>query len=65
MGSLFSKPKAPEPTAAQKKAEAASLAESERLDKEVAARKAATARKRRGRASLISGEETGIKSTLG
>jgi len=37
----------------------------DRLTKKEDAMKAAAGRKRRGRASLISGEETGVKTTLG
>ena len=65
MGGVFSKPKAPEKSEAQVKAEEAQVAELDRLTKKEDAMKAAASRRRRGRASLISGEETGIKTTLG
>ena len=65
MGGVFSKPKAPEKSEAQVKAEQAQVAELDRLTKKEDAMKAAASRRRRGRASLISGEETGIKTTLG
>ena len=65
MGGLFSKPKAPAPSAAQVKAEKSQAAELDRLTKKEDSMKAAMKRRRRGRASLISGDEGGIKSTLG
>ena len=35
------------------------------MDKQIAAREAARARKKRGRATLISGDEEGITTSLG
>lgn len=65
MGSLFSSPKPPEKTEAQKKAEKRAEARDASLDREVASRSAATRRRRRGRASLISTNERGVRGTLG
>ena len=65
MGKIFSSPKAPAPSPAQVKAEKAQTKELERLTKKEDSMKAAMKRRRRGRASLISGDERGIKSTLG
>ena len=66
MGGVFSKPKPPQKSEAQVRAEEAQVAELDRLTKKEDAMKAAASRKRRGRASLISGEETGVRSgTLG
>jgi hypothetical protein len=65
MGGLFSKPKAPAKSASQVKAEAHQSAEIDRLTKKEDSMKAALGRRRRGRASLISGDERGITSTLG
>jgi hypothetical protein len=65
MGGVFSKPKAPEKSPEQVKAEKAQVAELDRLSAKEESMKLAAARRRRGRASLISGEETGVKSTLG
>ena len=61
----FMKPKTPEKSQEQVTAEKRAAAESDRLDVEASKRTAAAYRRRRGRSSLISGEETGIKSTLG
>ena len=65
MGGLFSSPKAPAKSASQVKAEKHQTAEIARLTKKEDSMKAAMGRKRRGRASLISGDERGIKNTLG
>lgn len=65
MGGLFSKPKAPAKSAYQVKAEKSQSVELDRLSKKEGSMKAALKRKRRGRASLISGDERGIRSTLG
>ena len=62
---MFSKPKMPEKSADQIKAEKFQADEIKRLEKEEASRKLALQRSRSGRASLISGAETGIKDTLG
>ena len=55
----------PEKSADQIKAEKFQADEIKRLEKEEASRKLALQRSRSGRASLISGAETGIKDTLG
>ena len=52
-------------SAAQVAAEEAQVKELASLTKKEDSRVAATSRKRRGRASLISGDETGLKKTLG
>jgi len=65
MGGIFSKPKVPEKTEAQLKAEKAQETELDRLSAKEQSQKMAMARGRRGRAALISGEETGIKTKLG
>jgi hypothetical protein len=53
------------PSAAQIEAEAAQTIELKNLQLKEDARAAAMGRSRRGRASLLSGEETGMKETLG
>ena len=53
------------PSKAQLDAEAAQTKELENLQLKEDARAAAMGRSRRGRASLLSGEETGMKETLG
>ncbi len=53
------------PTEAQKKAEIAQEKELADLQAKEDSRTAAVGRKRRGRASLISGTEEGLKKTLG
>ena len=53
------------PTDAQKRAEARREEEIAELGRQEDKRKAAAMRKRRGRASLISGSEQGIQETLG
>lgn len=65
MTTLFSKPKMPEKSADQIAAEKFQADEIKRLKKEESQRKAALSRAQGGRASLISGSETGIKDTLG
>jgi len=56
----------PEQQKTEAKADARQSAEIKKLDKQEAQRVSALKRKRRGRASLISGSETGVKSeTLG
>ena len=65
MSGLFSKPKMPEKSAEQVQLEKAQAAESERTTAEITARKRASRRRRGGRASLISGEERGVRSMLG
>ena len=65
MGKLFGGGSAPAPTPYQVKAEKRQSAELDRLTKKEDSMKAAMKRKRRGRASLISGDERGIKNTLG
>ena len=47
------------------KAEARQEKEEVKVDKQMAAREAARARKKRGRATLISGDEEGITTSLG
>jgi|TARA_R110000850_G_scaffold125265_5_gene243431 hypothetical protein len=47
------------------KAEARQEKEEVKVDKQIAAREAARARKKRGRATLISGDEEGITTSLG
>ena len=47
------------------KAEARQEKEEVKVDKQIAAREAARARKKRGRATLISGDEEGITTKLG
>jgi len=66
----FSKPKKPKgPSAAERKASADAAKrqadELSKLQSEEESRKKAAQRKKRGRASLISGEETGLTDTLG
>ena len=56
---------APGPSKAQVVAEAAQTKELDDLQLKEDARVAAMGRRRRGRASLLSGEETGMKETLG
>lgn len=66
MGSLLgggSKPAGP--SKAQIEAEKRQKEELAKLEAEKAGREAALKRSRRGRASLISGEETGLKGSLG
>ncbi len=53
------------PSKAQIEAEAAQTIELKNLQLKEDARAAAMGRSRRGRASLLSGEETGMKETLG
>jgi len=53
------------PSAAQVTAEKAQVKELADLTKKEDSRVAAMSRKRRGRASLITGDETGLKQTLG
>ena len=53
------------PSAAQVTLENAQVKELAELTKKEDARVAAMGRKRRGRASLITGDETGLKQTLG
>lgn len=53
------------PTAAQLAAEEAQAKELEDLQAKEDARVEAMSRSRRGRASLLTGEETGMKDTLG
>jgi hypothetical protein len=65
MGGVFSSPKPPTKSEEQLKAEKAQSAELDRLAAKEESQKMAMARRRRGRASLISGEETGVKTTLG
>ena len=65
MGGVFSSPKPPAKSEEQIKAEKSQAAELERLSQKEQQMKMASARRRRGRASLISGEETGVKTTLG
>jgi hypothetical protein len=67
MGSSPKAPSAPAKSEAQVKSEARQDEEYEKTKHQVAAKKSALKRKRRGRASLISGEETGIEKsgTLG
>jgi len=68
MGGFFSKPKAPKAPAksvAQVKAEKRQEAEIVKLEKKETAVKESMKRRRRGRSSLISGDERGIRSTLG
>ena len=47
------------------KAEARQEKEEVKVDKQIAAREAARARKKRGRATLISGDEEGVTTKLG
>ena len=47
------------------KAEERQEKEEVKVDKQIAAREAARARKKRGRATLISGDEEGITTSLG
>jgi hypothetical protein len=67
MGSSPKAPAAPEKSEAQKRSEARQEAEYASTDQEVNAKRKAMMRKKRGRSSLISGEETGIgkSGTLG
>ena len=65
MGDFFKKPKMPEKSAEQIESEKFQADEIKRLKAEEDQRKAALTRGQRGRASLISGAETGIKETLG
>jgi hypothetical protein len=60
-------PKAPKVSDSQKASEARQAAEFKKTQDQLAAKKAALQRRSRGRASLISGEETGIadKTLLG
>ena len=55
----------PAPPPAVTKAEARQEKEEIKVDKQIAARKEARTRKKRGRASLISNDEQGITSKLG
>ena len=64
MGNLFSS-KAPAKSQAQKDAETAQAEELTRLKEKETSMKAAMARRRRGRASLISNDERGVTRTLG
>lgn len=52
-------------TVTQKKAEERQASDIVKLEKKEKKQEAALSRKRRGKASLISGYETGIKDTLG
>jgi len=52
-------------SAAQRRLEAAQIKELADLEKKEDSRVAAMSRRRRGRASLISGDEAGLKKTLG
>jgi len=65
MTTLLSKPKMPEKSADQLAAEKHQADEIKRLKAEESQRKSALLRGKRGRASLLSGAETGIKETLG
>lgn len=65
MATLLSKPKMPEKSADQISAEKFQADEIKRLKGEEDSRKAALKRSQGGRASLISGSETGLKDTLG
>lgn len=68
MGNLFSSPKAPKAPAKSKtviKAEKRQADEIVKLEKKEKKQEAAMSRRRRGKASLISGLETGIRDTLG
>ncbi len=65
MGGLFSKPKAPAKSETQIRAEKRAEERDARLESELSVRKAASRRKRRGRASLISNDERGVRATLG
>lgn len=70
MGSIFSKPKAPD-TSKQEAALAAQEARISQQEKDAAAKQAASLKARRakiagGKASLITGDETGVlRTTLG
>jgi hypothetical protein len=63
MASLFTKPRGP--SAEQLKAEHTAVRRNNELDAKLAKQTAAGTRRRRGRASLISGDERGISDTLG
>ena len=65
MGKIFGGSKPKGPTAAQLQAEQAQASELTKLKGQEDQRTAAAARKKRGRASLISGAETGLSDTLG
>jgi hypothetical protein len=65
MGDIFGGSKAPAKSEYQVKAEANQSAELDRLTKKEDSMKAAMKRRRRGRGTLISGNENGIKNTLG
>jgi hypothetical protein len=65
MATLLSKPKMPEKSADQIAAEKFQADEIKRLKAEEDQRKSALTRSQGGRASLISGAETGVKDTLG
>ena len=65
MGNIFGGGGAPAKSEAQVKAEANQSAELDRLTKKEDSMKAAMKRRRRGRGSLISGDEQDIKNTLG
>lgn len=62
---LFSTPKIPGKSADQLSSEKFAADEVKRLKTEETQRKSALTRAKGGRASLISGAETGIKDTLG
>lgn len=64
MGNMFSS-KAPAKSQAQIDAETAQAEELTRLKEKETSMKAAMSRRRRGRASLISNDERGVRSTLG
>jgi len=67
MGGFFSKPKKPKPDPNQQRLIEQQREEMARQDAEMEERKAARRRFSRGRASLLSGSETGVPSreTLG
>ena len=60
-----SKPTPPPEPKAKTDAEVRQEKKDKDLDAKIEARKLAAARKKKGRSSLISGDETGITSTLG
>ena len=60
-----SSPPAPPPPPAKTAAEVRQEKKDKELDIKIEARKDAAKRKKRGRASLITGDERGITSTLG
>lgn len=65
MGSIFGGGKPKGPSAAQVAAEKRQADELIKLKKQEDSRIKAASRKKQGRASLISGEETGLSDTLG